>query len=184
MTSLRNAMSALGPWARHELIHVIIDTPAGSRNKFKFDSESGLFKLSRILPKGHHFPCEFGSIPGTRGEDGDALDVAVLNMEASFVGCLVTARPIGVIKAVQWEQRRRIQNDRLIAVPVTPVNRPQARRLSDIDREQLDGFEQFCEAYNRAQGRRFEITGRQGPQAALRLIRASIAPVARATGKG
>jgi len=113
--------------------------------------------------------------PGTRGEDGDALDVAVLCSASSFVGCLMTVRPVGVIKAVQWEKRQRIQNDRLIAVPVTPVNRPRARRLADIDPERLSALEQFFCAYNRAQGRRFEITGRQSKQAALRLIQANLA---------
>jgi inorganic pyrophosphatase len=175
MRTLQNAISELGPWAARELVNVIIDTPAGSRNKYKWDSDSGLFKLSRILPEGLHFPCDFGSIPGTRGEDGDALDVAVLNIAPSFVGCLMTVRPLGVIKAVQWERRRRIQNDRLVAVPVTPVNRPRAHRLSDIDQQRLTDLEQFFSAYNRAQGRRFEIVGRQGRQPALRLIEASIA---------
>jgi inorganic pyrophosphatase len=153
------------------LINVIIDTPAGSQNKYKFDTASGLFKLSRMLPDGLHFPCNFGFIPGTRGEDGDALDVAILNVAPSFVGCLMTARPLGVIKAVQWEKRRRVQNDRLIAVAVTPVNRPRTRSLGEIERHRIEDLEQFFSAYNRAQGRRFEIVGRQGREGALRLIR-------------
>jgi inorganic pyrophosphatase len=176
MTSHQATIEALGPWAAaREIINVIIDTPGGSRNKYKFDRPSGLFKLSRILPEGLHFPCDFGFIPGTLGEDGDALDVAVLSNTSSFVGCLMSVRPLGVIKALQWEKRRRIQNDRLIALPVTPVNRPRAHRLGDIDRERLASLEQFFCAYNRAQGRRFEITGRQGRQAALNLVRANIA---------
>jgi len=61
------------------LVRVIIDTPRGSRNKYKFDEELGLFKLSRVLPAGMSFPFDFGSIPNTRAEDGDALDVLVLN---------------------------------------------------------------------------------------------------------
>jgi inorganic pyrophosphatase len=159
------------PWVSSRLIKVIIDTPAGSQNKYKFDTASGLFKLSRMLPDGLHFPCNFGFIPGTRGEDGDALDVAILNVAPSFVGCLMTARPLGVIKAVQWEKRRRVQNDRLIAVAVTPVNRPRTRSLGEIERHRIEDLEQFFSAYNRAQGRRFEIVGRQGHEGALRLIR-------------
>ena len=38
---------------------------SGSGNKYKYDSKTGLFKLSRILPSGMHFPCDFGFIPGT-----------------------------------------------------------------------------------------------------------------------
>ena len=174
---MRNPLSTIvesDPWVSRRLIKVIIDTPAVSQNKYKFDTESELFKLSRVLPDGLHFPCNFGFIPGTHGEDGDALDVAILNVATSFVGCLMTARPVGVIKAVQWEKRRRIQNDRLVAVAVTPVNRPRALDLGDIEGHRIDGLEQFFSAYNRAQGRRFEIVGRQGHAAALRLIRSCV----------
>jgi inorganic pyrophosphatase len=174
MISLRETIIKIRPWAASGLARVMIDTPAGSRNKYKFDRESGLFTLSRILPEGLHFPCEFGSIPGTQGEDGDALDMAVLGTEPTFVGCLLSVRPVGVIKAAQWEGRRRVQNDRLLGVPVTPVNRPRALRLSDIDQRRLADLEQFFRAYNLAQGRRFEICGRRGRQEALRLIRAGI----------
>jgi inorganic pyrophosphatase len=55
-------------------VHVIVDTPAGSANKYKFDEELGLFRISRILSSGLVFPYDFGSIPGTRAADGDALD--------------------------------------------------------------------------------------------------------------
>lgn len=83
------------------LVNVIIDTPRGSRNKFKFDQKLGCFKLSRILPAGHVFPYDFGSIPGTRGEDCDALDVLVVMDEPAFPGCLITVGLIGVIVASQ-----------------------------------------------------------------------------------
>src|SRR6266545_3570339 len=84
-------------------INVIIDTPRGSRNKFKYDEEHELFKLGGVLPSGAVFPFDFGFIPGTRGEDGDALDVLMLIDEPTFVGCLVLARLIGVIEAEQIE---------------------------------------------------------------------------------
>src|SRR4051812_23768477 len=82
-------------------INVVIDTPRGSHNKLKFDESLKCFKLSRILPAGLSFPCEFGSIPGTRAEDGDALDVLVLMEAPTFPGCLITTRLIGVIAARQ-----------------------------------------------------------------------------------
>jgi inorganic pyrophosphatase len=59
-------------------LNAVIDTPKGSRNKFKFDDELGLFRLSGILPAGAVFPFDFGDVPSTRGEDGDPLDVLVL----------------------------------------------------------------------------------------------------------
>jgi inorganic pyrophosphatase len=61
------------------LVNIIIDTPKGSRNKFKYDAEANCFRLSRILPAGASFPHDFGCIPQTLAEDGDALDVLVLS---------------------------------------------------------------------------------------------------------
>ena len=44
-------------------VHVVIDTPAGSRNKYKYDETFAVFRVSRILPRGAVFPYDFGSIP-------------------------------------------------------------------------------------------------------------------------
>ena len=83
--------------------------PRGSRNKYKVDEELGVLKLSRILPAGHSFPFDFGSIPGTRAEDGDALDVMVLAEEPSFPGCLLQVRLIGVLTGRQTEKGKTIR---------------------------------------------------------------------------
>src|SRR5205807_404345 len=83
------------------VLHVIIETPKGSRNKFKYDPEHGLFKLSGVLPLGAVFPYDFGFVPSTTGGDGDPLDVLVLMDEPAFAGCLVPGRLIGVIEAEQ-----------------------------------------------------------------------------------
>src|ERR671916_2281366 len=94
---------------------VIVDTPKGSRNKFAWDEERELFELGGVLPAGAVFPYDFGFIPNTRGEDGDALDVLVLMDEPAFTGCLVVSRLLGVIEAEQTETDGRVErNDRLI----------------------------------------------------------------------
>lgn len=148
------------------LVNVIIDTPRGSRNKYKFDTRLGVFRISRILPVGMSFPYDFGSVPGTRAEDGDPLDVLVLGPAPTFPGCLVTVRLIGILRAQQLEGGRQIRNDRLVGVPVTPVNRAPLRQLGELDPGQLHGIEEFFISYNRAQGRIFRITGHLGARAA------------------
>jgi len=141
-------------------VHVIVDTPAGSANKYKFDDELGVFRISRVLPAGLVFPHDFGSIPGTRAADGDPLDVLVLGLPPTFPGCLITARLIGILHARQTEKGKSISNDRLIGVGQTPVNEPPIRRLQDLEAQQLADIEHFFKSYNEAQGRRFNITGR------------------------
>ena len=63
------------------LVRVVVDTPKGSRNKYKYDETLGLYRLSKVLPLGLAFPYDFGFIPSTRAEDGDPLDVLVLGEE-------------------------------------------------------------------------------------------------------
>lgn len=156
------------------LVRVVIDTPRGSRNKYKFDARLGVLKLSRILPAGMAFPYDFGSIPSTCAEDGDALDVMVLTEAPLFVGCLVHVHLIGVIRATQKEKRSMIRNDRLLATIETPVNRPDITRLDQVTEQQLREIEHFFRSYNQAQGREFKITGRGGARQAQKMFRDAV----------
>jgi inorganic pyrophosphatase len=153
------------------LVRVVIDTPKGSRNKYKFDAELGVLKLSRVLPAGMSFPYDFGSIPSTRAEDGDALDVMVLAQAPLLPGCLVHVHLIGVIRATQKERRRMIRNDRLLATLETPVNQPEITRIEQVAEQTLRDIEHFFRSYNLAQGREFRITGRGGVRHAQKMFR-------------
>src|SRR6185369_1482784 len=82
-------------------LNAVVETIAGSRNKFAYDEELGLFRLKGVLPAGASFPFDFGFVPSTKGGDGDPLDVLVLMDEPAFAGCLVPARLVGVITAQQ-----------------------------------------------------------------------------------
>src|SRR5437763_6775127 len=112
----RKGPKAVEPIKDGETVQVVIETPRGNRNKFKYDPESGFFKLSKILPEGMVFPYDFGFVPSTKGEDGDPLDVLVLTDDPLFPGCLVDCVMIGVIEAEQEEDGETQRNDRLIAV--------------------------------------------------------------------
>jgi inorganic pyrophosphatase len=70
-------------------VNVVIETPKGSCIKYAYDAECGLFALKRALPQGFAFPFNFGFVPSTLGEDGDPLDILILNEEPLFPGCLV-----------------------------------------------------------------------------------------------
>ncbi len=160
--------------AQTGLVHVLIDTPRGSGNKYKYDERLHAFRISRILPAGMHFPYDFGSVPGTCAEDGDPLDVLVLLDQATFPGCLVTTRLIGGFRARQREGGRMIRNDRLIAVPETPVNRAPTRSIRSLRAGQLREIELFFVSYNQAQGRELKIASRFGASTAQRLLSEAI----------
>jgi inorganic pyrophosphatase len=151
-------------------LHVIIDTPKGSRNKFKYDEDTGLFKLGGVLPAGAVFPYDFGYVPSTLGGDGDPLDVLLLMDEPAFVGCLVTARLLGVIEAEQIEDEETTRNDRLIAIASQSRTHKQVRSLGNLNEVLLDEIEHFFVSYNKIKNKEFKPLGRFGPQRALKLV--------------
>ncbi|MFN2637783.1 MAG: inorganic diphosphatase [Gemmatimonadaceae bacterium] len=151
--------------------NVIIETPKGSRNKFNYDPDIGLFSLKAVLPAGAVFPFDFGFIPGTLGEDGDPLDVLVLMDEPAFPGCHITARLIGAIEADQTEKDGEVQrNDRLIGVSADAKLYRQVKTLGDVDEALIEQIEHFFISYNMEKGKRFDPRERVGPRKAAKLV--------------
>ncbi len=165
-------------------LDVVIETPKGNRNKFKYDEELGLFRLSGVLPAGAVFPFDFGFIPATLGEDGDPLDVLLLMDEPAFTGCLVPARLIGVIEAEQTENNRTMRNDRLIAVAAESHDHRDVNTLDQISPNLVHEIEHFFVSYNTVRGKQFKPVGRAGPDRAKRLIDQGVDRFRQSNGSG
>src|SRR5918998_925490 len=171
MAATTHPLARLDPFKDEDTLHVIIETPKGSRNKFKFDPDRGLFELASVLPAGAVFPFDFGFVPGTKGEDGDPVDVLVLMDEPAFPGCLLAARLLGVIEAEQTERDgATMRNDRLIAVADRDPLYGDIRSLADLGNRTVDQIEHFFVSYNQAAGKRFTPLKRAGVQRARALI--------------
>ena len=152
-------------------LNVIVETPKGSRNKFTYDEELGLFKLGGVLPAGAVFPFDFGFVPSTVGGDGDPLDVLVLMDEPAFAGCLVRVRLVGVVEAEQTERDgETTRNDRLIGVATESRLLTRVRTLDALGPDLLEEIEHFFVSYNEIKGKRFKPLGRYGPGRALKLV--------------
>ena len=153
-------------------VNVVVDTPVGSRNKYRFDERHGQWMLSKVLPHGMSFPYDFGFIPSTLGDDGDPLDVLVLADESLPIGAVVPCRLIGVIEAEQQKQRKGAErNDRLIAVADASHRHRHVRTLRDLSDDLLDEIESFFVDDNRLHGRRFTPLARRGPTTARKLLK-------------
>jgi inorganic pyrophosphatase len=149
----------------------VIDTPKGSRNKYKYDEKYGMFKLSGVMPAGSVFPFDFGFIPGTLGEDGDALDILVLLDEPVIVGCIVMSKLLGVIEAEQTERDGKTsRNDRLIAVPVKSPTLNHMESIDQLNQNLIDEIEHYFVSYNQIRGKTFKPLGRFGPGRARELV--------------
>jgi inorganic pyrophosphatase len=151
-------------------LDVVIETPAGSRNKFTYDEVVGVFRLHKILPVGFEFPFDFGFVPGTLAADGDPLDVLIVGDEPTFTGCVMSVRLLGVLAAEQTEKGKTIRNDRLIATAASAKIPPTAHKLGDLPPRMLEQVEHFFIAYNRYEDREFKIVKRAGTATAVKLV--------------
>ena len=81
-----------------EFVNAIVEIPKGRRSKFEVDKETGLIKLDRYLYSSSHYPGDYGFVPRTLAEDGDALDMLVMVNEPTFSGCLIETRVVGLFR--------------------------------------------------------------------------------------
>lgn len=80
-------------------VNVIIEVPAGGEPvKYEFDKESGALFVDRILHTPMRYPANYGFIPHTLCDDGDALDALVIARSPFLPGCVVRCRPIAVLQ--------------------------------------------------------------------------------------
>lgn len=149
----------------------IVETPHGSRAKFVYDPDAGLFELGKLLPAGLAFPLDFGFVPSTLAGDGDPLDLLILAEAELPVGCLVTVRLLGSMEVEQWKKGEdKVRNDRVI------TRIAESRMFASIDRlEQLsqsftDELTTFFKTYKTLRGQEMEVLAIDGPDRAVQLI--------------
>jgi inorganic pyrophosphatase len=159
------------PEVQSTTVQVIVETPRGSRNKYKLDEESGRMKLSKVMPEGMVFPYDFGFFPGTRAQDGDPLDVLILSDEATFPGCQIDCRLVGVLQAQQGdEEGTEKRNDRIIAIAEASVLYSEVADLAALSPKILTQIEEFFVNYQKVRGIKVTVLGRGDRNAATSLV--------------
>ena len=155
-------------------VQVIIETPRGCRNKYKYEEKTGRLKLSKVLPEGMMFPYDFGFIPNTKADDGDPIDVLVLIDEPTFPGCEMECRLIGVIEAEQKEgDEERHRNDRIIAVARQSLLYGEIKTIEELNPTVLKQIEAFFTNYQKVRNIEHKIIGVEGPDRAADLLKKS-----------
>ncbi|MGL4758063.1 MAG: inorganic diphosphatase [Patescibacteria group bacterium] len=143
------------PSGTSQEFNVIIEIPYGSQNKYELDPETGALMLDRVLYSSEFYPFNYGFIPSTKAEDGDALDVAVFLTNPVPPGCVVKARAIGMLKKIDSGD---IDN----CVLAVPVDDPRFKGVDDLDdmpKHILDEIADFFANYKRLQKKTCEIVG-------------------------
>jgi inorganic pyrophosphatase len=116
--------SELPPRDQDGHVHVVVETPRGSRAKYKYDPKFRAFAFARPLEDGLAYPFDWGFVPGTLGPDGDPLDAMILHDHATFPGMIVPSRPVAVLEVQQSEGGRIFRNDRVLFVPAKQAKAP------------------------------------------------------------
>ncbi|HMQ53727.1 MAG TPA: inorganic diphosphatase [Anaerolineae bacterium] len=153
-----------------DIIYVVVEIPKGSRNKYEYGKELGVIKLDRVLFSSLHYPGDYGLIPRTFYDDGDALDVLVMINEPTFPGCVIEARPIGLFKMLD----QGAADDKVLAVPARDPRFDGYKDIKDIPQHFLKEVGHFFEVYKDLEGKRTKPVGWEGADIAKAEINRAI----------
>ena len=130
-------------------INVIIEINKGSKNKYEIDKETGIIALDRVAYTSQDFPFDYGFIPQTLWDDGDAVDVVVLTTYPLLPGILVRVRPVAIMSMNDSGD----SDDKIIAVPVDDPRWADVEDLKDLNAHTLLEIEHFYSTYKKLQNK-------------------------------
>jgi len=166
----------LPTFAHDDIFHVVVESPRGSTIKLKHDPSLDVFAISRPLPLGLAYPCDWGFVPSTRGPDGDPVDAAVFWDVATFPGVVIQCRAFALIKVEQSVPdgtRIRRRNDRILAVPIEDRRQTDLSSAGELPTRVREELELFFITAAALEGKDPRILGWEGAAAAVALLRSS-----------
>lgn len=137
------------------LLNVLIEIPGGSKNKYEFDKDLQAFALDRVLFSSVQYPYDYGFVPNTLADDGDPLDGMVLMDQPTFPGCIIAARPIGMLEMIDGGDR----DEKILCVPAKDPRYAQVKSLADVASHRLDEIAEFFRTYKNLEKKVTEILG-------------------------
>ncbi|MDQ6985680.1 MAG: inorganic diphosphatase [Candidatus Dojkabacteria bacterium] len=95
------------------ILNCAIEINSHTINKYEFINETGHLKLDRVGYSSLSYPFAYGAIPMTWDDDGDPLDIEIVNVTEPLIpGSVAEARIIGLITFEDGGER----DDKVIAV--------------------------------------------------------------------
>jgi len=133
------------------IVNVIIEVIMGSRDKYEYKINWEAFVLDRVLYSSVVFPVDYGFIPQTWFDDNDPLDIMVHSYEPLEVGCVIKARPIGVLIMEDEEG----EDPKILSVPVNDPRFDGFKDISDVHPNMLREIQEFFEVYKRLEPKKW-----------------------------
>lgn len=126
-----------------DLVHVVIEIPRGSRNKYEIDHETNRVFLDRRLFTATTYPADYGFLPDTLAGDGDPLDALVLLEDPTYPGVWVEARPVAVL----YMEDEAGEDAKLLCVPPHEPKWEDVHDLDDLSPQLVAEIRHFFEVY-------------------------------------
>jgi len=149
----------------------VIEIPRGEKNKYEVDKDTGLLRVDRVLFSSVHYPHNYGFIPRTLAEDGDAVDVLVLGQEPVVPLAVLIARAIG---GFRMRDEAGI-DDKILCVHVNDPAFSHYRDLRDLPEHLVVETMHFFEAYKALEHKDAEVGDRIDRDEAVRVVRTGAA---------
>jgi len=159
------------PAGTKEEMNVIIEIPKFSKNKYEIDKETGIIALDRVMHTAQDYPFDYGFVPQTLFDDGDALDVVLLTTYPLMPGILVKARPVAVMEMTDGGER----DDKVVAVPVEDPRFADVHDLTDLNKHFIKEMAHFFETYKKVQNKEVSVGAWHGKAEAMAAFEKSVA---------
>ncbi|HEX2792446.1 MAG TPA: inorganic diphosphatase [Candidatus Paceibacterota bacterium] len=156
-----NLLHDIAPGTKDRM-NVIIEIPRGSKNKYEIDKETGIIALDRVMHSAQDYPFDYGFVPQTLWDDGDALDVVVLTTHPLMPGILVRARPVGIMPMIDGGEA----DEKVIAVPTDDPRFANVADLGDVNPHTLKEIAHFFSTYKQIQKKEVSVGAFQDKAAA------------------
>lgn len=150
------------PAGSADLMNVIIEIPKFSKNKYEIDKETGIIALDRVMHSAQDYPFDYGFVPQTLFDDGDALDIVLLTTYPLQPGILVKARPVAIMEMTDGGER----DDKVVAVPADDPRFDNVKDINDLNPHFQKEMTHFFETYKKVQNKEVTVGQWQGAEAA------------------
>jgi len=148
-------------------VDIVVEIPRGSRNKYEYDEETGVFRLDRILSSAVFYNFDYGFIEETRAADGDHTDALLIIDEPTFTGCHVWGRPIGGLEMSDENGF----DFKVLCVAIGDPHQAHINRLSQVRPHRLVEIEHFFQTYKLLEKKTTEVLGWRERDRALEGLR-------------
>ena len=171
-------MTVLHPWhgisygeQAPRIVNAVIEIPQGSRAKYEIDKPSGLLKLDRVIYSSFYYPCNYGFIPQTYGDDKDPLDILVITGQVIHPMCLVSAKIIGVMQMIDSGDA----DDKIIAVANNDPSINYINNIEELPKHFFSELRHFFEEYKTLENKTVVVEDFGDKATALKIIEDAIA---------